>query len=294
MSVVNLMFSLLVATVCMAAHVQAQQAVDEPEAPSGASPSPSDQPWPPQEPEPSCEITVRVVEPDAVGEPEVEPSVTCRPAASMPVVVEPGRCGKGSCYGGAHCRALRPVRFGSPCWERVKACLQESHWGYPEEFEERPFGSCVCAHLKTQVANGLAAQMVLYQYDFCDQTFGDPQRLNPRGLEQLKKIVCLMQANSCPLIIEPAPCNPDLDVARRAYVLELLRASACEVPESRVMVCKPEGGLRGEEAFDIDENMLRQTRTAAGSTFSSPLGVTSGSLGLPSGTAGFSNGAAGW
>ncbi|HUT12984.1 MAG TPA: hypothetical protein VMY42_20985 [Thermoguttaceae bacterium] len=296
MPIVNFMLSLLIATICTTVTVQAPQAADWPEELSGASPSPSDQPWTVQEPEPepSCEIKVRVVEPSVPSVTEIEPPVTCEPAASMSVVVEPAGCGMRSYYGGSHFRAVRPVKLGSPCWDRVKACLQESHWGYPEEFEERPFGACVFAHVKTQVVNGLAAQMVLYRYDFCDETLGEPQRLNPRGVEQLNKIVGLMAANSCPLIIEPTPCNPDLDRARRDFVLQLLQASACDVPESRVVVCKPDDGLRGEEAFEIDQNMLQQTRTSAGSTFSSPPGVTTGALGLPSGTAGFSNAPPGW
>jgi len=296
MPIVNFMLSLLVMTLCTAVTAVAPQIADEPEESSGASPSPSDQPRIVQEPEPepSCEIKVRDVEPGAPSLMETEPRPTCGRTVSMSVVVEPAGCGMRSCYGGAHCRSLYPAKFRSPCWDRLKACLQESHWGYPEEFEERSFGACLCAHVKTQVANGLAAQMVLYRYDFCDKTLGDPQRLNPRGMEQLDKIVGLMAANSCPLIIEPAPCNPDLDCARRAHLLQLLRAAGCDVPESRVVVCKPDAGLRGEEAFEIDQNMLQQTRTSAGSTFSSPPGIAAGSLGLPSGTAGFTGAPPGW
>ena len=64
---------------------------------------------------------------------------------------------------------------------QCKRRLQECALGYPEEFNEWPLGSSLYAHGRTQVANGNAARMVFYHYDFVE---GSPQ-LNVRGRDKL-------------------------------------------------------------------------------------------------------------
>ena len=53
-------------------------------------------------------------------------------------------------------------------WRRRK--LQAKMFGYPEEFQPRPLGSALYDHGRTMVANGAAARLVLYRYDFVPGT----------------------------------------------------------------------------------------------------------------------------
>ncbi|MEK6233713.1 MAG: hypothetical protein N2C14_03290, partial [Planctomycetales bacterium] len=75
-----------------------------------------------------------------------------------------------------------------------KPGLQESHWGYPEEFGERPLGASVYSHMRTQVANAEAGRMALYEYDFVENS----QELNSRGMLQLEKIAYMLPRNFYP------------------------------------------------------------------------------------------------
>lgn len=145
-------------------------------------------------------------------------------------------------------------------WAIKKADLQETHWGYPEEFEERPFGTSLSAHLRTHVANGMAARMVLYQYDF-HQGVDDAFRLNAHGRRRLDEITRMLQCDVWPVVIEPSDEGHQLDCARRDHVLKLLSECIGTVLEEWVVVAYPEAsGLEGEEAVIIYANLLRQTR----------------------------------
>jgi len=179
----------------------------------------------------------------------------------------------------------RSPLFDGGCWHEFKACMQASHWGYPEEFIERPFGACVCAGIKAQIENGMAAQMVLYRYDFESDAAGEGLKLNDRGHKQLVKIARMLQCNPCPLIIEATDENRELAAMRRDYVLAALRQLSCDIPDELVVVAdSPVVGLDGEEALLIHGNMLRGTQTAAGTTYRQPESVSTGILGLSSGT----------
>ena len=146
-------------------------------------------------------------------------------------------------------------------WAETKACLQESHWGYPEYFEERPFGTLVDAHMTKQVANGAAARMVLYRYDFHEGILGDVRTLNPHGQRRLRRIAQLMRCcDKCPLIIEPSGGRRDLDESRRHHVLEQLANMNSVTSDEMVVVRTPQSaGLRGDEAIAIGDNLIRQT-----------------------------------
>ena len=145
------------------------------------------------------------------------------------------------------------------CLSRMKLCLQESHWGYPEEFCELPLGARLYAHLNTQVANGAAAQMVLYRYDFYDGIFNHAFRLNHHGLKRLKRMVRMLECNLYPVIVEYTPEEPQLAAARRTHVLKSLEKSGFAVPEEWVVVGEPESvGLSGEEAIGVYQGMLSQ------------------------------------
>lgn len=128
-------------------------------------------------------------------------------------------------------------------WTRVKykwknyckPAMQETHWGYADEFNEKPLGYWVMAHGRTQVANGEAARMCLYEMDF-EQ---DSDELSFRGQQNLAKIGYMAARNFFPIIIEPTPTDPELAERRRVKIAEVLQASNFPVPAERLVVAKP-------------------------------------------------------
>jgi hypothetical protein len=152
----------------------------------------------------------------------------------------------------------RPRSF----WERSRYRMQDCFLGFPEYFNEPPLGHSVYAHYKTHVANGDAARMVLYHYDFVDGS----DVLNPRGRERLGEIAAMLPKNFFPVVIEP-DCAPGLDEARRLGVLTELGRCSFPIPTERVVIGKPPAlGLRGAEAVVIYRNLLRQTQQRGAGT----------------------------
>lgn len=161
---------------------------------------------------------------------------------------------------------------------RARHCLQDCFWGHREEFEAPPLGYFVYLQGQTEVANGEAARMVLYQYDFVEGS----DRLKPRGKYQLTKITALLPLNFNPLIIEATPEAPALDEARRAAVVRELAVGPFPVPAERIVIGRPLSiPLQGAEAERIYRNQLLNTEsgglraTAGGSATGPALGTTS-------------------
>ena len=178
----------------------------------------------------------------------------------------------------------------SSWWKRCKinfwTCL-----GFESEFVPEPLGASVYATYRNHVANGMAARMVLYHYDFVD---GSPV-LNTHGQDHVAKIAAMTANNNFPIIVERTPCNPALAEARRLAVLNQLGRGGATIPSERVVVGAPiANGLHGAEAEIIYQNLLSQTRerglvTGAASGFvgaatspSSAGGGTGGGAGQPS------------
>jgi hypothetical protein len=160
-------------------------------------------------------------------------------------------------------------------WRRVQGRLL----GYPEEYEPRPLGSSLYEHGKIMVANGAAARLVLYQYDFLDGT----SELNQRGIDQLAKFTLQLAASPFPLMVERTPADPTLAERRRYAVLAKLAASPCPLPSDRVLVGVPiPNGMSGLDAYIIGNNSLSRTQNYGpaiplqSSGVNSPSGVSSG------------------
>jgi hypothetical protein len=168
-----------------------------------------------------------------------------------------------------------PPAHGCSCGERVgvsrwwwhkthcKRKLQEWALGFPEEFNEWPLGSSLYAHGRTQVANGNAARMVFYRYDFIDHT----SQLNTRGRDKLAKISQLLPSTFCPVVVERTPATPGLDEERRATLLGELSGSNFPVPPERIVIGPPiAAGLTGPEAVLLYGSQLSalQQRGAIG------------------------------
>jgi hypothetical protein len=173
---------------------------------------------------------------------------------------------------------------------RRKCRCQDCFLGYPEEFEEVPLGKFLYAHGRTMVANGEAARMVLYQYDFVDC---QPQ-LNQRGFDQLAKIARLLAINPAPLVIERTPCMPELAEARRRAVLSALASGPCPVPPERVVVGPARAnGLSGLESELVYRNLLFQVRTEGARAILIPGAAGGGQVGGGAGGAAGGVGGAG-
>jgi len=156
-----------------------------------------------------------ISEPTATGGEEISP--------------EPYRKGSSLCPTTTNC-----TRQGGLFKNRIKTYC----WGSRHEVTpEMPFGASMNAAMKTQICNGLAAGMVLYRYDFCDTAPCDAHKLNIHGEKRLAELARRMQ--SCgmhPLVIESTPENPALEIARRDYVVKLLRDSNAALPDEWIVV----------------------------------------------------------
>ena len=155
-----------------------------------------------------------------------------------------------------------------------KRCLEEKLLGFREEFNEWPLGAALYANCRAQVANGEAAMMTLYEYDFV----GGTKTLNIRGMDKLREIKAMLPTNFAPVLVERTPARPTLAEARRAMVLSALSSGEFPVPAQRVMVGKPVPiGRGGGEATILSMNQMMGVMSGSG------FGTAMGGAGGPSG-----------
>jgi hypothetical protein len=178
------------------------------------------------------------------------PTLNLERSAPGPEVAAPGALPGPSCSCGD--------RWGLARWRwhraHCKRQLQEHFLGYLEEFNEWPLGNALYAHGRTQVANGKAAQMVFYHYDFVDGT----AQLNFRGRDKLASIADVLPTSFAPVIVERTPKEPGVDEARRSTLLAELGRSPFPVPPERVVIGPPISfPIIGWEANAIFANQLR-------------------------------------
>ena len=162
------------------------------------------------------------------------------PFDSPPTAVPPaGTCTCGDRHGLSRWR-----------WHRTqcKRHLQEHFLGYAEEFNEWPLGEALYAHARTQVANGAAARMVFYHYDFVDGT----SQLNLRGRDKLAAVAATLPTTFFPVVVERTPTEPGLDQSRRSALLTQLAQGPFPVPAERVVIGpRIANGMTGFEAILI-------------------------------------------
>jgi hypothetical protein len=173
-----------------------------------------------------------------------------RPADGSPATPDPG-ASSGSPSSDPVNGAAQPMSR----WQKFKGHL----WyclGLEPELQSEPLGASVDATYRNHVANGIAAGLVLYRYDFVDNT----ANLNTRGQDQVARIAALLAHNGYVVIVERLPSNPKLAEARRLAVLNQLLRSGIRLPPERVVIGAPiANGLRGVEAEVIYQNLLSQT-----------------------------------
>jgi len=170
----------------------------------------------------------------------------------------------------------RPPKTRVGAWWQycIKPSLQYSHWGYPEEFEEIPFGARVCAAQRAQICSGWAARLWLYRYDFCDDGAG----LNAAGHKRLTELAGEFPVWSRhALVIESTPGNPQLDTARREHVAKLLEGA--EVPAQVVIGVPTISAPFGDETREWNTLFMKQVRSGGGQQGGSSAGAMSGTAG---------------
>lgn len=140
-----------------------------------------------------------------------------------------------------------------------KARLQCSYWGYPEYFCEPPFGSKARAYFHTQIQNGLAQQLAVYNYDFFPIDSGHGDQLKPRGVHEVAKvarIAKMLQNEYSVVTVEPSG-DAGLDEARRAAVFEHLSQMGAPLAMEQVVTAKSAAiGRSGVESAQVFENQL--------------------------------------
>lgn len=158
---------------------------------------------------------------------------------------------------------------------------QYKWWGYPEEFEEIPFGTFTNMQLTRQMETGEAARLVLYHYDFVQ----DENGLTPRGKYQLAKMISMLSRCECSLVIQQTADEPELDEARRVAVLTELAQRGLSLSADRVIIGVPSvKGLQGIEAQSVNRNFQQNTESRGGSLRgSNSFDLSIGSSGSSSG-----------
>ncbi|GEM_PF-6946660 len=187
------------------------------------------------------------------GEEEVEAEVQVEEQGAAEVACEGCAAGCGECDPGT----VMVDRWG----HRARRRLQSSHWGYPEEFEQMPFGqrmpfgASVRAYQEFQIQSGWDARQFLYHYDF----FNGGTTLNHRGLRRLHDMAMdSTRGGPLSLRIEATPDEPQLAQARRQHVLQRLQDFGLSM---QVEIGVPVGFVpRGEEIQYIDGRRVEQIR----------------------------------
>jgi hypothetical protein len=143
-----------------------------------------------------------------------------------------------------------------------------------------PLGARVYDMMSVQINNGLAAQRVLYHYDFCDSQSAQAAELNVHGRKRLLTMARVCGCGGSPIVIEASPCEAGLDAARLQSVVALLQLVAPGTPRESVVIGDPQPrGLGGVEATQIYENMLRETKPSNGTSSASAVQTIGALLG---------------
>lgn len=145
-------------------------------------------------------------------------------------------------------------------WNRSKARLEK--WCVSEEPDEVPLGQSVYQTFTNQVEQGIAARMILNDFDF------EPggANLNMRGRDKLPHLANLALGYPYRVIVERTDYRPGLAEMRRQTVLKELTRLSIPLPADRIVVGLPlTQGLSGVEALYMYENLLGQTKSSGAS-----------------------------
>jgi hypothetical protein len=158
--------------------------------------------------------------------------------------------------------------------------LQDHFIGYAEEFNEWPLGQAAYAAARPQVANGLAARMVFYHYDFIEGT----SQLNVRGRDKLAMVANVLPTTFYPVVVERTPKEPGLDTSRRSTIVAALAKGSFPLPAERVVIGpRIANGMTGVESLLIYGDQLQNLASGGAIGGASTAGFVGGGLGFTAG-----------
>jgi hypothetical protein len=174
-------------------------------------------------------------------------------------------------------------------WNRCKGRLER--WLGHEGPDTTPLGQSVYQTMTNQIDAGVAARMILNDFDFEPNS----ANLNYRGREKLPQLAALALRYPYFIVVERTNYDPALADWRRQAVVKELARLPIPIAADRVVVGGPlTPGLSGVEAQLLYQSLLNQTRsgganlsTGFGQTGSTPDGTTgsgqtgSGQTGIP-------------
>jgi hypothetical protein len=172
-------------------------------------------------------------------------------------------------------------------WNRCKGRLEK--WLGHDGPDTTPLGQSVYQTMTNQIDAGVAARMILNDFDFEPNS----ANLNFRGREKLPQLAALALRYPYFITVERTNYDPALADWRRQAVVKELARLPIPIAADRVVVGTPlTPGLSGVEAQLLYQSLLNQTRSGGtnlgtGQTGSTPSGSTtdgttgSGQTGIP-------------
>jgi hypothetical protein len=116
-----------------------------------------------------------------------------------------------------------------------------------------PNGTYACQWIQAQKARAEQDDFVIYEYEWSY----DGITLTPNGQKHVVRIAQQIQQSPWLIVIEPT-ADDQVNLARKAAVLDALAKSGVAIAADRVILGHPEAeGLYGQEALGITARMLR-------------------------------------
>ncbi len=150
------------------------------------------------------------------------------------------------------------------CWWQG-CCLNPCTWRNPATPETLPLGSTVRAHYHTMQTNGEAADFILHDHEFVQNT----AELTPAGKDHVAEIAARMRSAPFPVIVERVENNsdPELDAHRRQIIAQVLYTLGNQDADQRTFVAPAYGkGINSQEA-EVDYYGFIFTRGGFGGNF---------------------------
>jgi hypothetical protein len=139
--------------------------------------------------------------------------------------------------------------------------LRVERWCGYERIDAVPLGQSLYSAMSTQIENGIAARMILNDYDY---ELGGT-KLNYRGEDKLRHLAELAMRYPYPIIVERTLYEPGLAKARVEATRKELAALGIPLPPNRIIdAADPVRGLYGIEAQYMYQNLLNQVQSQGG------------------------------
>lgn len=150
------------------------------------------------------------------------------------------------------------------CWWQG-CCLNPRTWRTPAIPETLPLGSTVRAHYHTMETNGEAADFILHDCEFVQNT----GELTPYGKDHVAEIGARMRSAPFPVLVERSENNsdPELDAHRRNIVAQVLYSMGNPDADQRTIVSPSYGKAINSQEAETDYYNFVFTRDGAGNGF---------------------------